>query len=218
MQVTERRPPAKPRPHYFLGLDLGQSRDFTALAVIERHGEASQASLLARHLERWPLGTPYPQIVSDVGALLNRPAFAAGLPSLAVDQTGVGAAVVDLFRQAKPRAHLRPILITGGDAVTHEGSAQRVPKRELVSVVQRALQTGRLKVAEALPEAATLQRELQNFQVKITLAANDTYGAWREGAHDDLVLAVALALWEAQKGDPQPPAASYSFSMFHGHK
>ncbi len=40
------------------------------------------------------------------------------------------------------------------------------------------------------------QRELENFQVKISLdTAHDTYGVWREGSHDDLVLAVTLALW-----------------------
>jgi hypothetical protein len=44
-----------------------------------------------------------------------------------------------------------------------------------------------------------LVREIQNFQVKINLeTAHDSYGAWREGTHDDLVLAVALALWVAE--------------------
>ncbi len=38
-----------------------------------------------------------------------------------------------------------------------------------------------------LPEAALLVQELLNFQVKITAAGNDTYRAWREGQHDDLV-------------------------------
>jgi hypothetical protein len=62
--------------------------------------------------------------------------------------------------------------------------------------VQVCLQAGRLKIASALPEAATLTKELQDFQMKITLATgHDSYGAWREGAHDDLVLALACALW-----------------------
>jgi hypothetical protein len=56
-------------------------------------------------------------------------------------------------------------------------------------------ETGTLRVASELPEAETLMNELLNFQVKITAAANDTYGAWREGTHDDLVLAVALTCW-----------------------
>lgn len=28
-------------------------------------------------------------------------------------------------------------------------------------------------------------------------AANEMFGAWREGQHDDLVLAVAIAVWRA---------------------
>jgi hypothetical protein len=30
----------------------------------------------------------------------------------------------------------------------------------------------------------------------------DSYGCWREGAHDDLVLAVALACWRAKRELP----------------
>jgi hypothetical protein len=41
---------------------------------------------------------------------------------------------------------------------------------------------------------------LLTFQAKITVAANDVYGAWREGQHDDLVLGLALALWHAERG------------------
>jgi hypothetical protein len=58
------------------------------------------------------------------------------------------------------------------------------------------LQNRKLKIAESLDLPETLSRELQNFTVKITDAANDVYGAWREGTHDDLVLAVALAVWK----------------------
>ena len=46
-----------------------------------------------------------------------------------------------------------------------------------------------------LPETPTLTAELAGFQMKVTAAGHDQYGAWREGAHDDLVLAVALAVW-----------------------
>ena len=42
---------------------------------------------------------------------------------------------------------------------------------------------------------------VQRARLKINLeTAHDSYGAWREGTHDDLVLAVALALWTAQQG------------------
>ncbi len=84
----------------------------------------------------------------------------------------------------------------------------------LVSIVQVALQTDKLKVASALAEAQTLVRELQNFQVKITDAANDTYGAWREGTHDDLVLAVAMALYAGKKRGAPVEHPSMSFRSY----
>ncbi len=41
--------------------------------------------------------------------------------------------------------------------------------------------------------------ELQNFNVKFTRAGNDTYEAWRESDHDDLVPAAAMAAWFGEK-------------------
>jgi hypothetical protein len=63
-------------------------------------------------------------------------------------------------------------------------------------VVQATLSTGRLKIAERLPFAEQLRTELINFRMKVTPAANEVFEA-RQGQHDDLVLAVAVALWLA---------------------
>jgi len=189
----------------FIGLDLGQAKDFTALGVIDcvrtiTDGKDEITHLNCIHLQRWQLRTPYPAIVADVVKMINglmpfqSPDYK---PVLAIDATGVGAPVVDLFKREKINAELRPIQIVGGANVSKEFGMTRVPKRDLVSVVQVALQNRTLKIASELTEAETLARELQNFTVKITESANDIYGTWREGTHDDLVLAVALALWTA---------------------
>lgn len=204
---------------YFLGLDLGQAADYSALSILEALQGGRDDTYNCRHLQRWPLRTPYPQIVSDVAGMVRSPELRAVPPIIvAIDATGVGAPVVDLFRaefgderkiqlrvipidgrpmpQLSPPVKLCPVQITGGDQVTRDGDLTRVPKRDLVSVAQVALQTERLKIAPALAEAKTLTQELLNFKVKINLeTAHDSYGAWREGQHDDLVLAVALALW-----------------------
>ena len=66
---------------------------------------------------------------------------------------------------------------------------------DLVGVIQAGLQSGRLKIVPSLLLAGTLQQELLSFKVKITQAANETFGVWRDGLHDDLVLACALAAW-----------------------
>jgi hypothetical protein len=62
-----------------------------------------------------------------------------------------------------------------------------------------------LKVAGGLKLAPVLVEELLNFKVKINVkTAHDSYEAWREGIHDDLVLAVALACWYAEKRRIRP--------------
>ena len=56
------------RSHYFIGLDLGQSQDFTAMVILERWEAAGEwdaaayarrkmAAFRLRYLERIPLGT-----------------------------------------------------------------------------------------------------------------------------------------------------------------
>ena len=90
------------------------------------------------------------------------------------------------------------VTIHGGSAVTEEPAdlSFRVPKRDLVAAVQVLLQNSRLKIAPELELAPVLKKELLNFRVKIDpRTAHDSYEHWREGDHDDLVLATALACW-----------------------
>jgi hypothetical protein len=190
---------------YFAGLDLGQQQDFTALAVLEQtfapdpeKKGASVRHYACRHLERFPLGTPYPALVPRLRRLVSAGRLRGC--TLVVDQTGVGRAVVDVLRAARLLVPVCAVTITGGYAVTGaaDGSTH-VPKQELVGTLQVLLQSRRLKIAQALAEARTLEQELANFRVKITAALNETFGAWREGQHDDLVLAVALAAWRGER-------------------
>ena len=51
-----------------------------------------------------------------------------------------------------------------------------MPKRDLVSAVQVLLQSERLKIARALPEAQTLTSELLAFKVSVSLKGHDSYG------------------------------------------
>ncbi|HEY7068326.1 MAG TPA: hypothetical protein VII06_43155 [Chloroflexota bacterium] len=181
---------------WLLGLDLGQSNDPTALAAVEQTGEAGTASYACRHLERW-LGVPYPEQVARVQQLLRTPELAGA--TLVIDRTGVGRAVFDMF----VAAGLRPLGVTvhGGAAVVHDGNEYRVPKRDLVFAAVAVLQQRRLQIAKQLEEAPTLVRELQNYRIKIDpQTAHDSYSAWREGDHDDLVFALSLALWAGETG------------------
>lgn len=212
------------RLEYVIGVDLGQAHDYTAVAVLERelrptgrmlkryaYGGGSElvpeleATYKVRHLERFPLGTAYPLQVERVKELTHatqRLRLRNGERAtvrLVVDQTGVGRPVVDMLKKAGLR-NLTPVTIHGGDQTVRAWPSYRVPKRELVSVLQVLLQTKRLKVAGALELAQTLQREMLAFKVEISKSGHDTYGNdWRQNPHDDLVLAVALASWISER-------------------
>ena len=209
---------------FLLGLDLGQQQDYSALTVIELpiwrplverwmspaeldagsvadylalQGDPPQLTPLnVRTLHRYPLGTSYPAIVRHVGDLMRSSTIHEKGVALIVDATGVGRPVCDLFREAE----LRPIAvtITGGssahrDRVSGEWS---VPKRDLVSALQVALQTQQLRISPRLEHATTFLNEAKNFSVTINLSSgHDSYGAWRESVHDDLILATSLPVW-----------------------
>jgi hypothetical protein len=188
---------------FVTGLDLGQAKDFSALAILERipqpsiNGESSPDHYAIRHLERPPLGTSYPTVVNRVKNMFSRRPLSKTI--LAVDQTGVGRAVVDQLQAARVDASIRPVTITGGhNATRSEGMGWLVPKKELVGTLQVLLQGRRVHVAKNLPEARTLVDELIQFQVKVTASAHETFGTWGEGRHDDLVLAVAIAAWAGE--------------------
>jgi hypothetical protein len=196
---------------FTMGLDLGQAQDYTAVSIVETieaprtdDGRRGERTFHVRHLERFALRTTYPTMVARVAEMLHSERL-KGSTDLVVDGTGCGVPVMDLLRDAR----LSPVAvtITGGDAESRGDRGEyRVPKRDLVGVMQVLLQAGRLKIAAELPEAPILQAELLNFQVKINLdTAHDSYGAWREGTHDDLVLSVALACWWALR-----PSCSFS--------
>ncbi len=212
------------QPEYLIGLDLGRVRDYSALCVAERREvqanvfgpdslprESTVGTYDITHLERFPLGVKYTDIpdrlydvirgieavekrrwLDDQGAVGPTPKT-----TLIVDRTGVGEAVSDIFRAAG--LEFVTVVIHGGDATTEVTMDEwRVPKRELAGVVQVLLQAQRLRIAENLAHTSTLVAELRNFKAKISLTGHDSYGAgedWREGNHDDLVLAVALACW-----------------------
>lgn len=227
---------AEPEKLMIIGVDLGQTNDYTAICIVEkasREGEmvreeypgepprwvreAITDEYHVRHLERPALGTPYPEIVERVLALVRK---LGGRIILAVDQTGVGRPVVDMIEsglwaaveEAEAKTVLTPawITISGGDSVTPAADGGlKVPKRDLVSAALVLLQNGQLKIASSLPLREALVRELQNFRVKINLATGrDSYGAgrdWRENEHDDLVLSVAMACWAGEQYSPPRP-------------
>src|SRR5262245_15405929 len=222
------------RTSWVMGLDLGQSIDATAIAVVEhisgvlnfnsefeRHTNIDPLptkraqKLNVRHLQRLPTGLPYPEQVEIVKELLARPPLCGDgktpRATLVIDNTGVGRAVGDIFTVAGLKH--QGVTITAGSEVTSVGRDRwNVSKSHLISSVDALLNTGELKFAADLAESSSMKEELANFRRKLSDAGRATYAA-RTGASDDLVLAVAIACWWAAR--PPPPVAqfgSYSYT------
>jgi hypothetical protein len=206
---------------FTVGLDIGQTNDPTALAAVEDAG-GDPGRYHLRHVERFELGTSYPEIAEKVAELMQRDALTVAeterrrhgkavetsrteiSPTLVVDATGVGRPIVEMLRNEG--LYPKSIWITGGDSVSSDGSEYRVPKRELASTVQALLQSERLKFARNLPLRDVLVDELQKFRAKIDLDTGEaSFEHWRERDTDDVVLALACALWYAKRIGRLPP-------------
>lgn len=195
---------------FIAGVDLGQSQDPTALVVL-RHtrtpletwtvndkARTTKQDIEERfdcvYAERVKLGTSYPDVVAYVREVLNRPPLRDRC-YLVIDESGVGRAVGDMFSDAGLRA-VR-VSITAGNEVTKQDQLRwSVAKSLLISSVDAKLHSGELRFAAELTEAHALADELKDFRRHLTSAGRATYQA-RTGKHDDLVLAVAIALWWA---------------------
>jgi hypothetical protein len=138
--VTTYRATACEPTGFVLGLDLGQSNDYTAIITNQRcegrvltmkqkpwqpGPEQTGSRVLIRHqirfIHRYTLGTPYPEIVSSVKSILAQLPEVRDKPELFVDGTGVGRGVVDIFREAG----LSPVAV----AITAGTSVNRVSRR-----------------------------------------------------------------------------------------
>jgi hypothetical protein len=196
-------------------------RDYTAVAVIERvqapisHpnevpaddrrpvveilANPSPARYLVRHLQRFELHTSYPDIVTRVCAMLARQEF-TGPVKLLLDVTGVGRGIYDMFVAAKVRP--QAITIHGGHAVSQVDHEWHVPKKALVFSLTSLAQARpvRLSLGDDLPFAREVRAEMQSFTAKINHeTAHESFAAWREQDHDDLLLAMSLCTWWGER-------------------
>ncbi len=201
------RIPAEPFQRFCVGCDLGQSQDYTGVAIIdhsvtplddwhadERTGKITQKAIQrfdVRHLERLPLGMLYPDQIARVQALLIRPPLRDQTVPVCFDTTSnIGA--VDIAEQAG----LKPIRITftAGHEPTGSGRKWGVPKSVLVSTLDAKLHCGELRFSNELLAAEALKDELQNFQRHVSQTGRMLF-EHRTGRHDDLIFAICMPLW-----------------------
>ena len=158
-----------------------------------------------RHLER--LGPPsrYRKAAERVSEIVLE--MSPQDVAVVVDITATGRPAFSLIRQeinlackdtrVRPKFGIVTVSGVAGGVSKSPDAGHLVPRRDLISAAQILLDDGRLKIAEALSLAGTLRDELLAFKPKPDKP--DDLEGWRERPHDDLVLAVAVSTWAAQR-------------------
>ena len=211
-----------PGPKFTLSMDVGKVNDPSAISIIEELTPEEIENFSERRRKVWtervrravgmtpafkppsplqlrqicrlPTGTKYPQQVAYVKNILCRPPLWGNCEFL-LDGTGVGVAVVDMFEEAG--LEVISITIHGGTETVQSGANKfRVPKQDLITCTQVAMLQRQIEASAKLTDWEALVKELQDYQVKQSkkTANHDEYNA-REGAHDDLVLSLAMGVW-----------------------
>jgi hypothetical protein len=193
---------------WILGIDLGKEANHTAFVGLEQDWTSTPERGFSNHyharfIDRLPLGTPYdaPEGVSTVLSrakkILSSPYFRGC--TVALDYTGVGTAVRDIFWRANLPCALLSVTITSGmQGNARYGEADRsyhVPKIELVSVLDMVLNQDRLDVPEQ-PLASVLRQEMLVFRRRVSAGGKESFtGKIGSGQNDDIALGLMIGLW-----------------------
>ena len=200
--------------HYYVGVDLGQARDPSAIAVVEYAEIAGTARnpvtfnfevkerLALRQVERLRLGMEFSDVAARVAQVVR---YLNGAPppaknaewfrkpppvTVVVDATGLGTPVVEMIRKERMKATIVPVKITGGEGVNRgEKGFWNVSKAVLMMGLAALVDRGELRVAGDL-------RNLDQWMAEMESVNAETL----EGNPDDMVIATALACWRARQG------------------
>ena len=195
---------------FITGLDLGKLVDPAAMSTAEIDASDKAKKYAIRHLQRWQLGSSYPQIVKEVCSLFDRPPLAGS--TLVIDAGGVGRPVLDAFRAAKINAVLVPVTLTGGKRSNRGPNGWNVAKTDLVGALKMVLGSGRLKAAPQLPLTKALLREMETFTLTVNDNAHESFEA-ESGSHDDLLMSAAYIVWFGERVRPISPMRIYTFGQ-----
>lgn len=156
------------------GLDVGRHRDRTALCRL------TWPTVASLHEARRPARLK--EQADELDPLL-RPCRL-----IAVDASGLGLGLAEeLEDRGLP---IVAVTITGASAVNRTASGVTAGKLWLMQRIRVAIHAG-LRVPPDLPSAGTLREQMANMLPK---RQRRTYKVEAGGGHDDLVLALALAL------------------------
>jgi hypothetical protein len=184
----------------YIGIDLGKRQDHTAIVLLAcsftraaHRDPATQSYPITAHLElvhaeAVPLGTDHLSLPARLRALLAAQPGPYRQTHLILDATGEST-LIELLRQDR---HLKvdtfqPVAITGGYQTNQlPGGYKGIPRPDLLTRLRTALATRKLTLPADVPGLPDLVHQLSHFRSDGT-----------QPEHDDLVFALALAIWQA---------------------
>ncbi len=176
-----------PAEDYYVGVDLGQKRDHSVVAVIRKNN--GQITLV--HLKRFPLGTEYQAVIEYlklVGEQFRK------VRMYNIDQTGVGEA----FPENARRAGIKNV----------KGIELSLPRKsDVMTHLKQVMEQKRLHI----PRDRELIIEMNAEIAKMTEAGKMKFHH-RSGTHDDRLWALALAVYGSRHEFP-----SYHPFVAFGH-
>lgn len=191
--------------HYWLGVDLAQAQDNTALVVIHDEqlpvwagpqrqalGERTRTITYADKFK----GVSYPDVVSHVIRVMTREPL-RGRTRLVVDGSGLGRVVSDLLHDAGVQH--TAIQMTAGQNWKRSGRYTNVGKTLMLENLSVLFATHELQFAQDLALREDILAELETFQLETTAAGNQVITQGKSGAHHgDLAIALAGAAFASE--------------------
>jgi phage FluMu gp28-like protein len=184
--LQEFNPDAERRGDFFVGLDLAQTRDYTALAVIER----VDGQLFLRHLKIFQQPTIYATVLGYLKALQDR---WHGFQKIRVDFTREGPSIIADMEAAGIR--------------NVEGVNFSVPRKsEMASLLKQRMANHQLYyplLHWERPYRGEICTELNIERYSLNKDGTIRYHH-PQGTHDDVFWAIALAVYATAEMGPDP--------------
>jgi hypothetical protein len=227
--ITTRPMPKHYAREYTVGVDIGQVQDYTAMVVLKKTiappdtalfapvGEGPSNRLVkgqvvfdvvyAKRVKDRRLTETAREVFDRVVKLAPQGGFGErGRISLAVDGTGMGRTVIDVFKdeidgrrgQYLPDLDFRPVNWRSSEESMKPPDRTdgywSVPWAQAVWPTVVAFQEGQIRIG-GVDDKEQLLHELTHFRLKKTKTGTDKYESWRQKDHDDLLSALTLAHW-----------------------
>jgi len=176
---------------YYVGVDLGQKRDHSVVAVILKKN--GQITLV--HMKRFALGTEYQAVIEYMKLVGER---FQSVRAFYIDQTGVGEA----FPENARRAGVKNV----------KGIELSLPRKsDVMTHMKQVMEQKRLHI----PRDRELIIEMNAEIAKLTEAGKTKF-SHRSGTHDDRLWALALAVYGSRHEIPSyHPFATFGHISKH---